>query len=356
MTGRIRFDGADGHYNLSKTLSYDAQVNFIISAPNLGKTFTVRAFCAQSYIDKGVRFVEICRTKTLKKDIKQGYFDKLRKFEPFAGYDFKAQGSRFLMRRSGDDKGGWECVGYIIALTELQSVKESTFVDVGNVIFDEAIIEKIDRFHSYMPQEWNLVTRVMDSCIREQLGQDIRPRLFMLGNAVDLINPHFQALGITEPPKRGYSWHGGKTVLVHYAEATQADMRRLTETLAGRMGAVTGYTEHTYSNEFVRDERFIADKTPSAKFSFAVRYRGTTWGIWIDWQEGFYFVTEKIPKDASPVYSLTRDDGTVSTIAARRTTKALQSVVDMYYAGGVLYDSVATRERFLDAMALFGIR
>lgn len=353
---KIRYDGGGEHYDLVKTLSYAAQVNFIIGAPNCGKTFTTRAFCLQSFIDSGVRFVEICRTKTLKKDIKQGYFDKLRKFEPFSAYEYKAQGARFMMRKADDDKAKWECCGYIIALTELQSVKESTFVDVGNAIFDEAIIEKIDRFHTYMPQEWNLVTRVLDSCVREQIGQEIRPRLFMLGNAVDLINPHFQALGIQREPKRGYSWHGGKTVLVHYVEQTEADRARYEGTLAGRMGSVTGYTEKTYRNAFAVDDRYIAQKTAAAEFMFAVRYQGSTWGIWVDWGLGYYFVTAKVPKDAKRVYALTREDGSVSAIAARRTTKALQSVVDMYYAGAVLYDSVSTRERFLDAMRLFGIR
>ena len=352
---KIRFDDP-AHYDLVKTLSYAADINFIIGAPNRGKTFTTRAYCLHRYIDKKMRFVEVCRTKTLKKDIKGGYFDKLSKFEQFAGYEYKCVGSRFMTRPLDGDRKSWEVCGYIIALTELQSVKESTFVDVENVIFDEAIIEKIDRHHSYMPREWDLVARVVDSCVREQVGQEIKPKLFMLGNAVDILNPHFQALGITKEPKRGYSWHYGKTVLVHYIEQSEADRERLKSTLAGRMGAVTGYTERTYNNRFEVDERFIAKKTEAARFVFAVRYNGVLYGIWIDYDAGFYFVTSKVPKDAKQIYSLTRDDGTVSTIAARRTTRALQSVVDMYYAGGVLYESVAVREGFLDAMRLFGIR
>lgn len=351
---KIRFDDPN-HYDLVKTLSYAADINFIVGAPNRGKTFTTRAYCLQRFIDKGARFVEICRTKTLKQDVKKGYFDKLAKFDNFSGYEYKCVGSHFMIRALGKKKR-WETCGYIVALTELQNVKESTLVDVENVIFDEAIIEKIDRYHKYMPREWDLVTRVVDSCVREQPGQRIKPRLFMLGNAVDILNPHFQALGITREPRRGYSWHGGKAVLVHYIEQSDADRERLRSTLAGRMGSVTGYTERTYSNRFEIDDRFIAPKSETARFVFAVRYNGSLYGVWVDYDAGFYFISPKVPKDARQIYSLTRDDGSVSAIAAKRTTKALQAVVDMYYAGGVLYESVAVREGFLDAMRLFGIR
>lgn len=351
---RLRYDDPE-HYNLVKTLSYDARVNIIIGPPNKGKTLTTRGYALESYIKKRGRFCEICRTKTLKQDIKGDYFGKLAKFDQFSPYEYKSSGMKFLMRRRGERR--WSTCGYIVSLSELQNVKEGTFVDVANIIYDEAIIERIDRTHRYMPDEWNLISRVADSVVREAVGDARRPKIFMLGNAVDLINPHFQALCIRDRPPFGYSWYNGKTVLVHYVEPDEYDRARSTETLAGIMGGVTGYTTRTYANDFGDDRRFIGAKTRAARFTFGVQYKGERWGIWADFTQGLYFVCTKFPKSGdSKVYALTREDGSANAEVARRGNRALQGVVDMYYAGCVLFDTIRTREHFLDAMALFGVR
>ena len=353
------------HYNWAKTLSYNSpknDVTMVVGAPNKGKTYGIRGYAlCHRYLKHGRRFVEVCRETTTRDAIKQDYLDKLFAHEPeLEGFEWKCQTNDFYIRRPLQDgkMGKWECCGYIVSMPEMQRVKQRTFVDVESIIMDEAIIEHMDRWHRYLPNEWNILTRIVDSCAREQPDEQgrIKPHVYLLGNAVDALNPYFSIFGIKKPPSYGYHWYHKKQYLLHMAPADEHDERRKLETTAGRMGAVTGYTEQTYANRFKEDTRYICKKPQRAKFMMGVVAYGKRYGIWCDFNEGFYYVTSKIPANAEYVYTLTREDDSPNLMAARRTTKALKDVTEFYYMGAVLFESVPVREGFLDALKMFGMR
>lgn len=344
------------HYNWQKTLSYDAPITMVVGAPNKGKTYGIRGYAVcNRFLRTGRKFVEVCRHKNTRDAIKGNYLDKLIATDPaLRGYDFRCSRNEFFLKSPG---GKWESCGYIVSMVEMQGVKQRTFADVETIVMDEAIIEAIDKWHRYLPREWDIFTRIVDSCVREQLDTEgVRPHVYLLGNAVDVLNPYFQTFGIKGVPPYGYSWHLNKTALLHYVEPDDSDERRRDETLAGRMGSVTGYTDATYANRFEVDERYIHPKPKRAKFVMGVRAYGQLYGIWADLTEGMYYVTSKVPAGDARVYSLTREDDSPNLIAARSTTKPLKGVVDFYYMGAVLFESVRVRDGFLDAMRAFGLR
>ena len=348
------------HYNWLKTFSYDADITMVVGSPNKGKTFGLRAYALNRALKRGNRFVEICRTNAERDAVKRGYFDKLCAVdEEFGRYEYKCESNEFKARRRGAEKGSrWRVLGYVVALSEMQGAKKRTFTDVETLIMDEAIIENIDAMHTYKRNEWNMLSRIVDSCTREDAYSEdrVKPHVYLLGNAVDLLNPYFAAFGVKGVPAYGYTWYQGKTCLLHYVEPDEADAYRLDHTLAGRMGKITGYTQATYANDFAEDSRFVAKKPGRAKYVMGCVHMGDEFGVWVDVTEGYYYVTNSIPANADNVYSLTRRDDTPNRIAAKTATKTLRVIVQMYYEGGVLFDSVKTREGFLDAMSLYGVR
>lgn len=348
------------HYNWEKTLSYDADITMVVGAPNKGKTYGLRAYALNSAIKRGERFVEVCRTLDERDSVKKGYFDKLAATDDeFAKYEYKCENNEFKYRPSDAEKGTpWKVCGYVVGYAEMQGAKKRTFTDVKNIIFDEAIIENIDATHTYKRNEWNMLVRIIDSCVREDPydGHRIKPHVFLLGNAVDLLNPYFAAIGVKGVPRFGYTWYLDKMVLLHYVEPDEHDLYRMDNTLAGRMGQVTGYTKATYANDFAEDARYIAKKPARAKYVMGCVHMGDMYGIWVDMSEGYYYVTGRIPKNAYPVFALTRRDNTPNRIAAQRAVKTLRVIIQMYYEGSVLFDSVKVREGFLDAMALYGVK
>lgn len=352
------------YYNLQKTLTYNAEVMAIIGAAGKGKTYTTRGYCLKQALKNGELFVEVCRTKAERDEVKTGYFDKLGMDEDFKGLEFDCRRNIFFARtrppEEGEPAGDWVRVGYIVALSEVQTTKRRTYAGARNIIMDEFIIERIDRFHTYLHNEWNLLARVVNSCVREDANDKNRkhPRLFLLGNAVDLLNPYFQLFGIKSEPPYGYSWWGSDDlrVLLHYVPADEYDRERRDSTLAGRMSKITGYDEESFGNSFEVDNRYIGKKTKASKPYIGFRFEGRVYGIWADMRQGYYYVVAKEPPERVQVFSLTRDDDSPNYIAARAGMKPLRAVSDMYYMGGVLFDSPSTRENFLRAMRLFGIR
>lgn len=351
------------YYNWSHTFSYNADVTMIITARDRGKTFGLRMAAIDDWVRDGFRFVEVVRHKDELSEVVSGYFDKLAMLDKYARYEFKAEGRKGYARvRDVDDGDGdettstWSVICYFIALTEAQVAKKRTYVNVRKIIFDEALIMP-GSYHRYLVGEWQVLANVVDTVTRETGMRDgVRPHLYLISNACSLINPYFAVWGIDTIPPYGYSWHYGKRVLLHYEEPQAVSIARAETTLAGRMVSGTEEGRTALANEFVTaamDD--IGDKPSSAKFWLGLVYRGAEFGVWIDWDDGYYYVNRKIPSDARIVYSLTRNDNTANRLIARRASPVMKILACAHYDRMLRFDTFATREGFLDALAAFGI-
>lgn len=351
------------YYDWQTTLSKDADINIIITSRGRGKTYGLRKQCINDYRRDGSRFVEVTRTKTEMREICEDYFDRVGAEWP--GRVFCVRNKRAYVapapEREGDKipRAAWKCIGYFVAMTELQTVKKRTFKNVRRILMDEAILERIDRYHSYLPYEWESLQSIVDSCTRERADDEgrVHPKVYLLGNACDLINPWFKTLGIDRAPSYGYSWHAGKLCLLHYEEPGEYEESKATDTLAGRMALVAGSGSVSIGNRFGRANMdFVAKKPARAKFAFGIQYERERFGVWEDKTEGYYYVTRKVPNNARPVYALTSREGRADLVVAKRAEPAMKFLVSLYYSGIVLYDSPYTREKTLAIFSLFGVR
>lgn len=344
-------------YDWARTFSYNADVTMVITARGRGKTYGLRRACLDDFIAHGYRFVEVCRYKAELANVMDGYFDRLFSVdsERYADYEYKVERRKGLIRKTGDD--AWRVACYFVALTEAQNAKKRTYSDVRRIIFDEALIERTS-YLRYIPREYETLINVVDTVTRESVDSSgIRPHLYLLSNACDISNPIFIAVGINEVPKFGYTWYMHKSFLLHYEAPWGYAERKAKNTLAGRMASMTDEAITAISNLFnfsAMDD--IEPKTSSATFWFGLVYRGKEFGVWVDYDAGYYYVTRRIPKDASHVYSLTRADNTANRLVARRATPALRALVEAHYDRIIRFDSVSTREQLLDALAMFGVR
>ena len=354
MTDKSQF------YDWNKTLAYDADVTMVVGMRGIGKTYGIRLQCIRDYLKHGWRFVELVRYKNELSGVAAGYFDRMESNEEFKGKIFQTNNNMAFIadKPEGDEKPKWELCGYFLAMTQAQAIKKRTFDNVKRIILDEAILDKTDRFHHYLPREFSILANIVDTVSRERADTDsIPPRLYLLGNALDVMNPYFIQYNIGVP-KRGYSWHKGKTMLLHYAEDAQYSEAKAANTVAGRMLAGTVDGDIANQNTFAKlNNDFIMKKTKQAKFTFGVVYNGTTFGIWTDWTNGYYFVTDKIPNNTNkPVFTITLDDNRFNYIAARRAETMLQGFTEMHYAGCIRYESIPLREKFKEILTVFGVR
>lgn len=342
-------------YDWARTFSYNADITMVITARGRGKTYGLRKACVDDFLARGYRFVEVVRYKAELSEIMGGYFDKLAMHPDFDGVEFRTEGRKGLCRRTGDKK--WDVLCYFVSLSEAQNAKKRTYVNVRRIIFDEALIEP-GTYLRYLPREYQTLTNVVDTVTREVAGTArVRPHLYLLSNACDLVNPLFIQWGIDRVPPFGYSWHAGHTVLLHYEDPGDFGAQKATETLAGRMAASTDEGETALQNLFnFGTDDDVHKKPPEARFWLGLVYRRQTFGVWVDYNEGYYYVTRKIPEGAGTVYSLTRADNSANRLIARRATPAMQAILEAHYDRIIRYESIGLREELLNALSMFGVR
>ena len=348
-------------YDWRKTFSYDADVTMVVGGRGIGKTFGLRCQLVRDFLRDGFRFVAVCRYKNELADVSRGFFDRVEKMVEFEKFCFKTEGRRFYIgeKTSDGSKPSWKLMGYAVALTEMQKSKQSTFSNVYRIVLDEAILDRLDRFHRYLPNEFLLLANLVDSCSREIAGQSSRPpRVYLLGNAVDLINPYFERYGISEPPKFGYHWYSGKSFLLHYVESGDYAVEKASGTVAGRMLKGSEAGRVSAENVFQgANMDFVEARPKGCRFECGIVCFGERYGVWWDPRDCYFHVDNVIPKQTSrPVFALTRSDNRVNMVMVKRSNKSLQSLVDLAMEGLFRYESVAVRERFLSAMSMFGIR
>lgn len=350
------------HYDWDATFSRQtgSQGEFCIvaGAKSIGKTFGLRLKCINEYIKKGYRFVEISRTKAERDEIMNGYYDKLQHDGFFTEYVFKTEKDcGYIARKPLEgDKPEWSLITYFVALTAFQVEKRRTFTGMKRFIFDEAAIDKKDKYHRYLPNEFFILANLLDSIGREQ--PDSKPffRVYLLMNSVDLTCPYLRYLGVTKPPEYGYSFYNDKHTLLHYVEPWDAEQRKA-NTLVGRMLAGSEESKIMFDNAFqVEGDKEIRKKTSAAKFAFGIVYDKMHFGIWIDYGTGYVYVTDRIPKKSKSVYTLTRRDNSVDYIAVTKSNELMQFTVNAYYDGSVFYSSPYVREAFLDVLGFLGVK
>lgn len=346
------------HYDWPRTMSYDARINLIIGGRDYGKTYGLRYIFLKQYIerDRHPRFVEICRTKELIKTIRRGYLEKV--IREFPGYEYRAYANEAQVKRKD---GEWETCGYFVSLSEALAAKQSTYIDVANIVMDEALIDrKISRYQRYEPNELMCIQNLIDSCTREDTADDGRlvPKLYLLGNAVDCVNPYFDAfrVPIRDLGAYGYRWYMGKRVLMHHVEDNPTMRARKAETLAGILAGIIDNEGQARGSEFAVDDRYVFDKPARAKFQYGIKFEGERYGIWIDWTKGYYFVCSGLPKGDRLVFALTASDNAPNLQMIRRAAPQLQTVAECYMAGTVMFDSARTREKFMRVLNLLGVR
>ena len=190
---------------------------------------------------------------------------------------------------------------------------------------------------------------------RQQPGGDAY-RVYGLMNACDLTCPYFRSFGIDRIPEYGYSFYNGKHTLLHYVEPWDAKEREV-GTLVGRMLAGHSESEMIFDNRFADTSNGEVQAKPSnAKYSFALSYNGQKFAVWIDYKNGLFYVNSQIPPKAKGIYTLTKADSSIDYNMVRKADSLAKILVNTFYLGGLRYESVALREKFLTVLGFFGVQ
>lgn len=346
------------YYDWQKTFSYQTgttgEICLVAGAKDIGKTFGLRLQCIKDFQKHGYRFAEICRTNEEMKAVSQGYFDKIQDAGFFTDLQFKVEKMTGFVAKIGKNPD-WKPIMYFAALTNFQREKKRTYANIYRYIFDEMAIDRKDRYHRYLPNEFLILANLLDSMSRQQPNGALY-RVYGLMNACDLTCPYFRHFGVNDIPDYGYRYYNDKHTLLHYVEPWDAQERQI-GTLVGRMLKGHRESEMIFENRFADTSNGeIAPKTYNARYAFAIIYDAATFAIWIDYKAGIFYVTSYLPPKSRNVYTLTKNDSSINYTMVRKADGLMKILIQAFYAGGLRYESIAQREKFLSVLGFLGIQ
>lgn len=281
-------------YTPNEQLTYNRIFNFVIGVRGGGKTFNTLKYAIEKYLKDGSEFIYLRRRQVHLDDACNGskgkgdLFADIRAKGYFKGHELKV---------ATDKSGGYnfycdgKVMGYGKALSTSAGRRSTSKPNVKLIIFDEFLIDdsagSTERYLNH-GNEMFIFNNFYETIAR---GRDIPT--FFIGNAFSMVNPYFIELGIRIPDIQSNKIYKGKywTVLFWRNEDF---IKHRQGTQFYQATANTKFSEHAFGNKFYLDRKDFLKKRPKdSEHQFSLVYMGKTYGVWVDWDKGEYYVSSK---------------------------------------------------------------
>lgn len=307
-------------YSGNPQLTYNRIFNFAVGVRGGGKTLNTLREAIEKYLKDGSEFIYLRRRQvdlddscTGKKGAGDLFADiRYLDFPQFVGVDLKV---------TADKSGGYnfycndKIMGYGKALSTAR--RSTSKPNVKRIIFDEFLIDdSAGSREKYLNkgEEMFLFNNFYETIAR---GRDIP--CFFIGNAFSMVNPYFLSLGIRIKDIKNNKIYKGKTwTVIFWKDEDFIKEREKTQFYQATKN--TKFNEHAFGNTFYLDrDDFIKRRSKNSEHQFSLEYLGKKWGVWVDWDEGYYFVSSKGANTSrQKTISLSLSDNNPNNVNIRR--------------------------------------
>jgi len=316
-------------YTSSTQLTYNRIFNFAVGVRGGGKTFNSLKECIEKHLKekksgKAWEFIYLRRRVVDLDDACNGSKDSGDLFA-----DIRAKGffPEHELKVVSDKSGGYnfycdgKIMGYGKALSTAASRRSTSKPNVKRIIYDEFLIDNTaGSTQRYLNNgdEMFLFNNFYETIAR---GRDI-PVLF-IGNAFSMVNPYFLSLNITNSLRsvniednkvyKGKAW-----TVVFWKDEEFIEERSKTQFFQATEG--TEFSKHAFGNSFYLDRvDFIKKRPKDTEHQFSLVYLGKTYGVWVDWEKGKYFVSTKGANTSrDKTISMSLSDNKPNNVSIRR--------------------------------------
>jgi hypothetical protein len=283
-------------YTPNQQFTYNRIFNFAVGVRGGGKTFNSLKFCIERFIKtKGEEeFVYLRRRQVDLDDACSGGKGKGDLFS-----DIRAKGyfTKHHLKVTADKSGGYnfylndKVMGYGNALSTSSSRRSTSKPKVKRIIFDEFLIDdSLGSTQRYLNHgdEMFLFNNYYETVAR---GRDIQ--VLFIGNAFSMVNPYFISLGIRlSDVKNNHIYKGKAWTVVFWKDEEFINERKKTQFYQATEDSK--FNDHAFGNSFYLDRKdFLSKRPKDSEHQFSIVYLGKTYGVWVDWEKGAYYVSSK---------------------------------------------------------------
>lgn len=338
----------DIYWNIGKTLTHNRLINVIVGNRGGGKTYGAKKKAIDNFIEKGERFVYVRRyEKDIKKALdKSAFFRDI--YARYPDYQFKSDMQYLYIREKPDDPNEkWtedDIAGYAFVLSTANNLKSVSYPDVTLMIYDEFLLDK--GMQHYLNDEPVALLNLYETIARPGTEHP-RVILFMLANAITITNPYFLYWDLKMPTRKDkngkWIWkHPTRPILVEDVK-NEAFIERKKQTEFGALIAGTSYADYSIENKFFLDDStFLEKRSPNSRYYFTFTYKEKDFGVWADFNEGLFYVSDSVDPDAAINYSITMKDHKPNTmfLKNRQNARAFKLFIENYQLGNVRFENM----------------
>ena len=314
-------------YDPNKTLTHNALFNIVIGNRSSGKSYGLKKRVIQNFIKNKQQFVYLRRFNDELDKSKETYFDDI-----ILNKEFDVN----ITYKNGCYWVNEELAGYAMALTKAKDYKSSSYPEVSMIIFEEFIIEENGYTH-YLKNEVETFLGFYMSIDRYR-----GCKVFFLGNNYSQFNPYSLYWDIPTPYNTNVSKVKNGRILLEMVQNTEFINERI-KTDFGQIIDGTPFADYAIQNKSRIDNKtFVQKKTPDSQYYFTFKYAGDLFGVWVDYTEGKFFVSNNVDPSYVNVFSFTLDDHTPNTLLIKNINKSynFRMFLDAYKEGLVYFESM----------------
>lgn len=317
-----------------------------------GKTTYFGRLCVNRFIEKHEKFCLIYRYNYELDNVAEKFFKDLSRLF-FQDYTMtserKANGifHELFMEKNGANYKS-SC-GYAISLNSADQIKKYShfFSDVERMIFDEFQSET----NHYCSDEIRKLLSVHTSIARGN-GEQIRyVPVFMLSNAVSVINPYFVELGISERLRNDTKFLRGDGFVLEQGFIESASEAQK-ESGFNRAFAKNSYVAYSSENVYLNDNTaFIEKPTGASNYLATIKYNGAEYGI-RDYPECGCIYCDDSP-DITYRYkiAITTDDHDINYIMLKRNEAFINNLRYYFEHGCFRFKNLKCKEVILKTLS-----
>lgn len=327
-------------YNPKRTRTHNALFNIIIGARSCGKSYGLKKDVIDQFKKKGQQFIYLRRYKDELDKSKETYFDDIIFNREYPEDEITFENDCYFLNG--------QLMGYAMALTKAKDYKSSSFPNVWTIVFEEFIIEE-NGYTRYLKNEVETFLGFYMSIDRYR-----GVKVFFLGNNYKLFNPYVNFWNLQKPYGTNITKAKNGRILLEMLEDPElAEERKQTD--FGQLIEGTSFSDYAIDNKSrMETNTFIMKKTERSSYYFTFRYNSELYGVWADYSEGKFFVSDNIDNFCKVIYSITLDDHSPNTMLLKSINKAIlfKTFIENYKAGNVYFENMKIKNIASDVIRL----
>ena len=355
-------------WSRSLVLSHNKLLNFILSNRGGGKTFDSTRWCIDDFKKTGKQGMW-CRRYDTELTGEKGiltngkFFDNVTKV-PIKNYPdgkipkgAKVDPSGNFVNLYPDDtfevdgytgKINGEVAIHFVALSTSRQLKSANFPLVNKLILDEFLIGTESKV-GYLKNEVEVLLDLIETV--DRMRDEVR--VLCLANSISIVNPYFLYFHIKPSTSKRFTVYDEICVEMF---TDQAFVEKKKQTRFGRLVSGTRYGDYAIDNKWLMDnETFIAPKPPKAEFMLAMKYQGTFYGFWVDYNEGLIYVNRQYDPSSYSLYCLTKEDHEANLLLVKTLgeQKRVQRIVFAFRNGLLRFEDMQVKNQFYEFIGFF---